>query len=75
MTIEDLWTKWWAAQSEGQRAQLKRIADQDRPDAAAMQTVLDAKPPIGLVGSKWETEPDLTWSISPTLRIFIQAQP
>ncbi|WP_457072555.1 hypothetical protein [Mycobacteroides abscessus] len=75
MDSKDLWAKWWAAQSENRRARLKGAAEQDRLDADTAQFVLDTSPPIGLSGSKWETEAAFSWTMSPSLREFIRAQP
>lgn len=74
MANEDLWAKWWAARSEDQRAQLKHAAGQDRMDTETVQFVLGTNPPIGLVGGRWQHEVEFSWSISPSLREFIQIQ-
>ncbi|WP_078309205.1 hypothetical protein [Mycobacterium sp. 96-892] len=75
MINEDLWAKWWVELSEDQRERLKRAAEMDTMDAETGQFVLQTNPPIGLAGGKWEHELDFSWSMSPSLREFIQAQP
>lgn len=76
MVSEDLWAKWWAAQSEDHRARLRSAAGQATLDASTVQFVLETNPPIGITGSKWQlNEGDFSWSMSPSLREFIQAQP
>lgn len=74
MFAEDALHKWWAARTDEQRQQLKSAAEQPRPDAETVRLLSDTSCPAGLVGSKWETETEWGWILSPGLQEFITQQ-
>ena len=60
--------------SDDQRARVKAAADDDQLDADGTRLLLDTGCPIGPVGTKWEAEPEYSWSWPESVRTFVTAQ-
>lgn len=63
--------QWWNRLSEDQQARAKAAADKHQLDADGTRLLLDTGCPIGPVGTKWEADPDYSWSWPESVREFV----
>ena len=66
--------KWWNRLSDDQKARVKRAAEHHQLDAAGTQLLIDTRCPVGPVGTKWEADPEYSWSWPESVRDFVVAQ-
>jgi hypothetical protein len=66
--------KWWDRLSDGQRTRVKTAAEEHHLDAAGTQLLVETGCPIDPLGTKWESEPEYSWSWPESARAFVAEQ-
>jgi hypothetical protein len=74
MAFEKHLQKWWDRLSDDQKDRVARAAEKHQLDAAGKQLLLDTGCPVGPVGTKWEADPDYSWSWPESVRTFVTEQ-
>lgn len=75
MFAEEHVIKWWGRCSDEQRAQLKKAAESTRiVDSDTLELLVATRPPYGPVGTRWDSDPEFSWSWPSEMRDFILSQ-
>jgi hypothetical protein len=71
MAFEAHLQKWWDRLSDDHRTRAKQAAQTHRLDSSETRLLLDTGCPVGPVGTKWEADPDYSWSWPEPVRQFV----
>jgi hypothetical protein len=66
--------KWWNRLSDDQKTRVKEAAERHQLDSEATRLLLDTSCPVGPVGTKWESDPEFSWSWPESVRTFVAEQ-
>lgn len=66
--------QWWDRLNNDQRSRVQQAAENHRLDPAGVKALIDTRCPIGPVGSRWEADPEYSWTWPESLRQFVLDQ-
>ena len=63
--------KWWDRLTDDQQVRVKAAAEHHDLDAAGTKLLIDTRCPVGPVGTRWDTDPEYSWSWLESVRRFV----
>jgi hypothetical protein len=72
--LEDDVAKWWERLNDDQRSRVKQAAEKSDTDADGAKVLIDTRCPVGPIGTRWDNNPEYSWTWPESVRQFVLDQ-